>query len=137
MIAHLISAGKTVLVVDEKQAALEVVKRRLEAPGIGPFALELHGKNQAMSSIREQLKNALEAGRPLDGEESPERDWRIEHGKLAALIGQLKQYPDRIHTKNPAGESLWSAYQNLQEYQDGPQATIPLEIGRASCRASG
>lgn len=127
MIAHLISAGKTVLFVAEKQAALEVVKRRLEATGIGPFALELHGKNQAMPSIREQLKNALEAGRPLDGEEIPERDWRIEHGKLAALIGQLKQYPDRIHAKNPAGESLWSAYQNLQEYQDSPQATVPLE----------
>src|SRR5690625_6985970 len=32
-----------------------------------------------------------------------------------------------MHAKNPAGESLWSAYQNLQEYQNGPQATIPLE----------
>lgn len=35
-------ANKTILFVAEKQAALEVVKRRLEKAGIGEFCLELH-----------------------------------------------------------------------------------------------
>src|SRR5690606_39479249 len=61
LLARAIAAGRTVLFVAEKQAALEVVKRRLESVGLAPFALDLHGRKQSMKAIRHQLREALEA----------------------------------------------------------------------------
>jgi very-short-patch-repair endonuclease/RecA/RadA recombinase len=45
LIANALHAGKTVLFVAEKQAALEVVASRLDAAGLGQFCLALHGSN--------------------------------------------------------------------------------------------
>lgn len=45
MIALALQAGKTVLFVAEKKAAIEVVKRRLDEIGIGDFCLELGSKS--------------------------------------------------------------------------------------------
>ncbi|WP_040666561.1 DUF4011 domain-containing protein, partial [Nitrolancea hollandica] len=42
IIAEAICAGKRVLFVSEKMAALDVVKRRLDKTGLGTFCLELH-----------------------------------------------------------------------------------------------
>ena len=42
LIANALAQGKRVLFVAEKMAALEVVQKRLESIGIGPFCLELH-----------------------------------------------------------------------------------------------
>ena len=42
LIAEAIGSGKKVLFVSEKMAALDVVKRRLDAVGVGDAALELH-----------------------------------------------------------------------------------------------
>jgi len=127
MIAHLISTGKTVLFVAEKQAALDVVNKRLDATSLSQFALELHGKNQAMSSIRDQLARSLETPEAhSDAANGHQRDWRIEHGKLAGLIRELNQYPERIHQQNSAGESLWTSYQKLNDNDDVPAANIPL-----------
>ena len=60
LIAAALAANKTVLFVAEKMAALEVVKNRLAAAGLGEFVLELHstraGKKEVMTSIAERLK---------------------------------------------------------------------------------
>jgi DNA polymerase III delta prime subunit len=60
LIAAALAANKTVLFVAEKLAALEVVKNRLAAAGLGEFVLELHstraGKKEVMGSIAERLK---------------------------------------------------------------------------------
>jgi len=53
IIANGLAANKTILFVAEKQAALEVVKRRLSKAGIGEFCLELHSDK---SSPRRYLK---------------------------------------------------------------------------------
>ena len=42
MIGALLHSGKTVLFVSEKIAALEVVRNRLDAAGLGSYLLELH-----------------------------------------------------------------------------------------------
>ena len=42
MIAHNLALGRKVLFVSEKQAALNVVYKRLKEIGLGPFCLELH-----------------------------------------------------------------------------------------------
>src|SRR5204863_7647633 len=42
LISEAVAAGRKVLFVAEKMAALDVVKRRLEQVGLGPLCLELH-----------------------------------------------------------------------------------------------
>src|SRR5438105_2444139 len=63
-IAHLIAAslgaGKQVLFVSEKMAALEVVHRRLQASGLGDFCLELHSHKSQKKAVMESLGKTLE-----------------------------------------------------------------------------
>ncbi len=56
LIAASLAAGKTVLFVSEKPAALQVVKDRLDRAGLGDFVLELHSHK----TRRQELLGALE-----------------------------------------------------------------------------
>jgi len=120
LISHAITAGKKVLFVAEKQAALEVVKRRLDSIGIGSFSLELHGAKQSMNSIREQLRTALETRVATD-----QAAWDATDARLRSAIVQLERYPQLVHTANAGGHSLWSAYEAAAALGDGPSASIP------------
>jgi len=59
LIAVALSEGKSVLFVAEKLVALEVVKKRLDAVGLGNFILELHShksnKSNFYNSLRERV----------------------------------------------------------------------------------
>jgi len=59
IVASALADGKKVLFVSEKLAALEVVKQRLEAAGLGDFCLELHShktqKKQLLESIEQRM----------------------------------------------------------------------------------
>jgi hypothetical protein len=121
LISHALTEGKKVLFVAEKQAALEVVKRRLDAIGIGSFGLELHGAKQSMNSIREQLRAALDTRVETD-----QAAWDATDARLRAAIVQLERYPAIVHSRNAHGYSLWSAYDAVAALGDGPAASIPL-----------
>ena len=60
IIAAALYSGKTILFIAEKMAALEVVKKRLDAAGIGPFCLEIHSSKTSKSAIAESLNTRLE-----------------------------------------------------------------------------
>jgi Protein of unknown function (DUF4011)/AAA domain len=60
IIGALMHAGKTVLVVSEKAAALDVVAGRLAAAGLGPYLLELHSGKEARPVVAESLGTALD-----------------------------------------------------------------------------
>jgi superfamily I DNA and/or RNA helicase/very-short-patch-repair endonuclease len=64
IIAAALDAGKTVLFVAEKMAALEVVKNRLDNFGLGHFCLELHSSKTRKSSVLLSLKERLAYGGP-------------------------------------------------------------------------
>jgi hypothetical protein len=64
LLAEAIGAGKKVLFVAEKMAALEVVKRRLDALGLGVACLELHSHKTNKKAVLEELKGTLQLGRP-------------------------------------------------------------------------
>lgn len=59
LIAAAISQGKSVLFVAEKQAALDVVKRRMDKAGLGDFCLDLHSdkaqKRLVLDSFNERV----------------------------------------------------------------------------------
>ena len=59
-IAQAIGAGKRVLFVSEKMAALEVVKRRLDAIGLGPACLELHSNKTNKKAVIEELRRTVQ-----------------------------------------------------------------------------
>ena len=65
IIATALAAGKKVLFVSEKLAALEVVKRNLEKAGLGDFCLEVHShktqKKQLLESVAQRMAGTYRA----------------------------------------------------------------------------
>jgi very-short-patch-repair endonuclease len=59
LIAETLAAGRTVLFVSEKMAALEVVKSRLDDAGLDPFCLELHSRKSNKKAVLEELQRSL------------------------------------------------------------------------------
>ncbi|MFF5180667.1 DUF4011 domain-containing protein [Micromonospora sp. NPDC000316] len=121
MIARAVTAGRSVLFVAEKQAALEVVKRRLKQVGLGPFALDLHGRKQSLNAIRQQLRDALD-----QQDHGGDGTWTAVETAYRTRLVPLTEYPTQVHTTNPVGMSLWSAYEQTLAYGDGPVAPIPV-----------
>ncbi|HEX5596090.1 MAG TPA: DUF4011 domain-containing protein [Micromonosporaceae bacterium] len=122
MIALAVVSGRTVLFVAEKQAALDVVKRRLEKIGLASFALDLHGRKQSLNAIRDQLSEAL--GQVDYGDDDT---WALAEAAYQSRLAPLASYPELVHQPNPAGLSMWSAYEAALAYGDGPTAEMPLD----------
>jgi very-short-patch-repair endonuclease len=64
LIAEAVHGGKRVLFVAEKLAALEVVKRRLEAVGLGELCLELHSNKASKKEVAAEVARTLALGKP-------------------------------------------------------------------------
>ncbi len=60
IIAASLKAGKRILFVAEKMAALEVVKNRLDSYGLGAFCFEAHSNKARRSDVLKSLKARLE-----------------------------------------------------------------------------
>ena len=60
MIGALLHAGKTVLFVSEKAAALDVVRDRLAGAGLGAYLLELHSHQATRKQVAASLAKALD-----------------------------------------------------------------------------
>jgi len=121
MIARAIHSGRSVLFVAEKQAALEVVRRKLDQIGLGPFTLDLHGRKQSLNQIREQLREAFDQTDAGD-----DGAWRAATTRLRTQLAPLARYPERVHTPNGAGLSLWSSYADTLRYGPGAVAPVPV-----------
>ncbi|MCB9957909.1 MAG: DUF4011 domain-containing protein [Rhodospirillaceae bacterium] len=93
MIANTLAAGKKVLFVAEKLAALDVVKSRLEAVHLGEFLLPLQAerssRQEVIQSLRDRLGMAL-GERPRDYEQSIDR-FRDVREKLAGYIDLIQR----------------------------------------------
>lgn len=103
-IAAAVHAGKRVLFIAEKMAALEVVKRRLDEIGLGPMTLELHSHKARKREVLEELKDTLELGNPKGTRNVP-----IE--ELRTKARHLREYDRLLHS--PIGASGCSPYQAM------------------------
>ncbi len=121
LIARAVSSGQSVLFVAEKQAALDVVKRRLGKIGLDTFALDLHGRKQSLNAIRQQLRDALEQHDPGD-----DATWTAVETGYRTRLAPLSAYPDRIHRANGAGLTAWTAYEATLAYGEGVTAAVPF-----------
>ena len=68
ILAEAIEQDKKVLFVSEKMAALEVVKSRLDAVGLGVACLELHSNKARKTEVLADLKNTFALGEPINSE---------------------------------------------------------------------
>ena len=102
MIAEMMVAGKTVLFVSEKMAALEVVKRRLDVAGLSPFCLELHSQKANKSEfIRELEKSVRRPSVSSAGSDAV-------HHQINSLRTELSGYCNEL--KTPIGECGFTPY---------------------------
>lgn len=104
LIAHNLAKGKTVLFVSEKMAALEVVHRRLNDIGLGPFCLELHSSTAKKAEVLRQLGQALD----IAGERTA-ADWAREAERLGQLRQELNGLVDALHKSYANGLTAFSA----------------------------
>lgn len=111
LICHLLATGKTVLFVSEKMAALEVVHRRLNSIGLGPFCLELHSAKAKKSEVLTQLGKALDAGNA-----QTVKDWELEAERLAALRGELNALVRSLHKTHPNDLTIYDAIGTCIKY---------------------
>ena len=104
LIAALLEQGKTVLFVSEKLAALEVVRRRLDALGLGEFCLELHSHKTRKRALLDDLERSLK--KRLRGATQTGLQERL--GRLRRQRDELSAYGSvLLQPYGSLGEPLW------------------------------
>lgn len=114
VIAHQLAQGRTVLFVAEKGAALDVVRRRLDAIGLEPFVLDLHNQAAGPTQVRAQLRRSL-----AHQVTSDEAGRRAAESRLTSSAARLAAHRDSVHATGWHGHSLWSARQHHLALGDG------------------
>ena len=104
IIANALFDNKRVLFVAEKQAALSVVKKRLDSLGLGEFCLELHSNKTNKTEVLQKLSSTL----ALAGEkESVSLMDKAE--AISALRSDLSEPLVALHKKRRLGVSVYEA----------------------------
>lgn len=115
LIAAAMAQGKKVLFVAEKLAALEVVRSRLDAAGLGEFCLELHShksqKRKVLDEVGERLKKNGRYRKPQDIE--------VDIARYEELKTALKNYTEKINRpwKN-TGKTLHEIFMGATRYRN-------------------
>jgi very-short-patch-repair endonuclease len=104
-ITNCIAHGKTVLFVSQKTAALEVVRQRMQAIGLGNYCLEVHSTKAQKSSVLEQLATAWRE-RNLVTEEH----WTSAAGDLKKKRDQLNRLVTALHRRRSNGMTAYEAF---------------------------
>ncbi|MBO0359505.1 DUF3320 domain-containing protein [Hymenobacter sp. BT186] len=123
LLAEAIGAGKKVLFVAEKMAALEVVKRRLDGLGLGAACLELHSHKANKKALHDELKHTLSLGRPATA------------ASVADQVAQLPRYRATLNAyalavNAPLGFSRRTAQQVAGELLRLNEKRGPVELPR-------
>jgi very-short-patch-repair endonuclease/RecA/RadA recombinase len=93
LIAAAIADGKKVLFVAEKLTALDVVKNRLEASGLGNFILPLQAGRSTSEIVYESIESRLEMGR---GDARSRYNFETRQGALERRRAILQGYLDAL-----------------------------------------
>jgi very-short-patch-repair endonuclease len=123
LLAEAIGAGKKVLFVAEKMAALEVVKRRLDALGLGAACLELHSNKANKKALHDELRQTLRLGRPAAS------------ASVADQVAQLPRYRQVLNdyalaVNAPLGRSRRTAQQLAGELLRLQEECGPVALPR-------
>ncbi len=116
IIANALRDGKRVLFVAEKQAALSVVKKRLDAIGLGDFCLELHSNKTNKADVLGALSGTLSLAGKVENVSLREQSDGIEKAK-EDLNAPLKA----LHKKRRLGVSVYEALLLCLKYKNAPE----------------
>lgn len=125
LIASRLRAGKKVLFVAEKRAALDVVLRRLEQVGLGEFCLAVHGTQSQKAELLKslQLRMDLSTPAPEDAQQAAKK-----RAALDAARSRLNSYVTRLHAIDPTtGLSPFRLLGRARRAAD----KLPEEVARA------
>ncbi len=120
LIAHFLGQGKTVLFVSEKMAALDVVERRLNAIGLGPFCLELHSAKARKTEVLAQLRSAMDA---TQGQTAAH--WKREAERIGRLRADLNGFVRALHRQHRNGLTVRGATDTAISHRGWTPATMP------------
>ena len=121
MIGALLHAGKSVLFVSEKAAALEVVKNRLAEAGLENYLLELHSHKASRKEVAHQLATGLDTVPvPPEGMDAGQRRKAADHRAT------LNAYADAMNrVRQPLGFSLHHVLGQVSALNHVPAAPTP------------
>ncbi len=102
IISNALFHGKRVLFVAEKMAALEVVQKRLDAIGLGPFCLELHSNKTKKSLVMDQLRRTTEVAKKASDDA-----FSKEGAHLDYLKEELNRHVESLHKIQAIGLSIY------------------------------
>ncbi len=119
IIAESLAAGKKVLFVSEKMAALEVVHKRLKEAGLADFCLILHSHKANKKSTLDQLGGVLKlAGQKLTLTDEAS----LKLSQLTADRKKLNEYASQIYAVvEPLHKTIYDVngyIASLQDYRD-------------------
>ncbi len=124
LIAELLAAGKTVLFVCEKMAALEVVKSRLDKIGLGDYCLELHSRKANKREFIGELDRTLRLGAPQ------EVDLEDKFDELDRLKKELNDYARALATPvgaiNETPFQLIGQCEHTRDYFRAADRNVPV-----------
>ncbi|WP_127503364.1 DUF4011 domain-containing protein [Actinoplanes solisilvae] len=104
MIGCLLHAGKRVLFVSEKAAALEVVRNRLAGVGLDRYLLELHSHKTTRREVARTLAASLDETTPGPARPTGE----VDRERLNELRDRLDAYATAMNERRePLGRSLY------------------------------
>jgi len=123
VIGEFLEAGKTVLFVSEKMAALEVVFNRLKEAHLTDFCLELHSHKAKKKEVVRELMRCLEF--------RPTANRHVSHSqfeKLLSLRQKLNSYIKELHKqREPLGESLYDIFAKMFKLEKVPQIAMTFD----------
>jgi very-short-patch-repair endonuclease len=118
LIASLSAAGKRVLFVAEKRAALQVVLKRLQQVGLDKIAIDLHGADVSPRRVMEQVAAALTAvhqALPVDCNRM--------HQQYVERRERLNRHVESLHRRRePSGMSVYELQGTLLRLQSEVQS---------------
>lgn len=123
VIAEMLAAGKTVLFVSEKMAALEVVYQRIQAAHLAHLCLELHSHKASRRAVVEELYRAMqEQVQGFKGISEAELERLSERRTL------LNGYVSALYqVRQPIGRSLRDVLGELAELHEIEERPVETE----------
>lgn len=126
IIAEAVAAGRTVLFVSAKRAALEVVTRRLDEAGLHDVYLDLHDKGANRKEFYDELNRTVKRNLKLAEEQ-------LKVQRLAELRTMLNAYSEAVNTPIgrygvPPFTAMASLARLPKEDAEDRSGRIPFEV---------
>ncbi|MBE7101148.1 MAG: DUF4011 domain-containing protein [Clostridiales bacterium] len=116
MIANALNDGKRVLFVAEKQAALSVVKKRLDGLGLGDFCLELHSNKTSKAEVLQKLTSTLALRTETESVAISEKS-----NAIVKIRKDLAECSVALHKKRRLGVSVYDALLTCLKNKNAPE----------------